>query len=70
MRRALDPGAKPKLPLPQGCRRGSASVRLPPLYRRRVVLVEGALDAIALWNVGVPALAIYGSRLSEDQVAR
>ena len=33
-----------------------------------MVLVEGAVDAIALWNVGVDAFAIYGSRLSADQV--
>jgi DNA primase len=39
-----------------------------PDHREAVVLVEGALDAIALWNVGVEAFAIYGSRLSVDQV--
>jgi DNA primase len=39
-----------------------------PEHREAVVLVEGALDAIALWNVGVDAFAIYGSRLSVDQV--
>ena len=39
-----------------------------PDHREAVVLVEGALDAIALWNVGVDAFAIYGSRLSVDQV--
>lgn len=32
-----------------------------------VVLVEGALDAIALWDVGVPALAFLGSSLKERQ---
>ena len=36
-------------------------------HRDAIVLVEGALDAIALWNVGVDAFAIYGSRLSEAQ---
>lgn len=34
-----------------------------------MVLTEGALDAIALWNVGIDAFAIYGSRLSAHQVA-
>jgi DNA primase len=38
-----------------------------PAHRDAVVLVEGALDAIALWNVGVYALAIYGSRFSAEQ---
>lgn len=33
-----------------------------------VVLVEGALDAVALWNVGVPALAIYGAVLGPEQI--
>jgi hypothetical protein len=36
--------------------------------RRRVLLVEGAADAIAAWEAGYEAYAIYGSRLSEEQV--
>jgi hypothetical protein len=32
-----------------------------------VVLVEGALDAINIWQAGYPALAIYGNRLSAAQ---
>lgn len=32
-----------------------------------VALVEGSLDAIRLWQAGIPALAIYGSSLSEEQ---
>lgn len=36
--------------------------------RKVVFLVEGAMDAIALWNIGVHAFAIYGSRLSETQI--
>ena len=39
-----------------------------PDHRDAVVLVEGALDAISLHNVGVHAFAIYGSRLSAAQV--
>lgn len=35
--------------------------------RRTVVLVEGALDAIAWWRSGVDAIAIYGSRFSPAQ---
>lgn len=34
---------------------------------RSVALVEGSLDAIRLWQAGIPALAIYGSSLSEEQ---
>lgn len=36
--------------------------------RRRVLLVEGAADAIAAWEAGYEAYAIYGSRLSNEQV--
>lgn len=35
---------------------------------RDVVLVEGALDAIAMWDVGVPAVAQMGSNLSNKQI--
>lgn len=34
-----------------------------------VVLTEGALNAIALWQEGIPALAQYGDRLREPQAA-
>lgn len=32
-----------------------------------VVLVEGALDVVALWEAAVPALGIYGARVSDRQ---
>lgn len=35
---------------------------------RKVALVEGSLDAIACWNARVPALGLYGSRITEAQV--
>lgn len=35
--------------------------------RAKVLLVEGAADAIACWEVGFEAFAIYGSRMSERQ---
>lgn len=35
---------------------------------RDVVLVEGALDAIAMWDVGIPAVAQMGSRLARAQI--
>lgn len=33
-----------------------------------VVLVEGSVDALAMWDAGVPALAILGSYISDKQV--
>lgn len=35
--------------------------------RSKVLLVEGAADAIACWEAGYEAFAIYGSRMSEHQ---
>lgn len=39
-----------------------------PDARSVVVLVEGATDAVALWEAGVDAFAVYGSRMSLRQV--
>lgn len=33
-----------------------------------VVITEGALDAVAVWQAGIPAVAQYGSALSREQV--
>lgn len=33
----------------------------------KVALVEGSLDAVACWDAKVPALGMYGSRLTERQ---
>lgn len=33
-----------------------------------VVLVEGSLDAIKVWQAGIPAMAIYGSSMSTQQI--
>lgn len=60
-------GEGPKYSYPAGVNVGRLLFQYTPAHRDAVVLVEGALDAIALWNVGVEAFAIYGSRLSEDQ---
>lgn len=68
VRRPLARGDGPKYLYPRGVDVSRLLFNYTPVYRRAVVLVEGALDAIALWNVGVPAFAIYGSRLSEQQV--
>ena len=58
----------PKYKYPQGVDVGRLLFNYTPEARGAVILVEGALDAIALWNVGVDAFAIYGSRLSAEQV--
>jgi hypothetical protein len=62
-------GEGPKYRYPAGVDVGRLLFHYTPVHRSAVVLTEGALDAIALWNVGIDALAIYGSRLSEHQVA-
>lgn len=36
--------------------------------RDTIILVEGAMDAIACWEVGYTAFAIYGSSLSREQI--
>jgi DNA primase len=67
VRRALgDDG--PRYRYPPGVDIGRLLFNYSPVGRPAVVLTEGALDAIACWNVGVEAFAIYGSRLSEDQI--
>jgi len=69
VRRALDyDGQGPKYRYPKGLDMGSLLFNYTPAARNAVVLCEGALDAIALWKVGVDAFAIYGSRLSMAQV--
>ena len=67
VRRSLG-GEGPKYKYPVGVDVGRLLFNYTPVCREAVVLVEGALDAIALWNVGVEAFAIYGSRLSVEQV--
>ena len=67
VRRSLG-GSGPKYKYPLGVDVGRLLFHYTPEHRESVVLVEGALDAIALWNVGVDAMAIYGSRLSAEQV--
>lgn len=61
-------GEGPKYKYPVGVDVGRQLFNYTPECREAVVLTEGALDAVALWNVGVDAFAIYGSRLSPAQV--
>ena len=58
----------PKYKYPLGVDVGRLLFHYTTDHREAVVLVEGALDAIALWSVGIDAFAIYGSRLSQEQV--
>lgn len=67
VRRSLG-GEGPKYRYPVGIDVGRLLFNYSPVHRDAVVLVEGALDAIALWRSGVYALGIYGSRLSVEQV--
>jgi len=68
VRRALEAGDGPKYRYPKGIDISRLLFNFSSDRRSVVVLVEGALDAIALWNVGITAFAIYGSRLSSTQV--
>lgn len=68
VRRNLDGGDGPKYRYPIGIDVGRLLFGYERSSRRVVVLCEGALDCIALWNIGVQAFAIYGSRLSEEQI--
>lgn len=67
VRRALA-GEGPKYLYPRGVDVGDLLFNYSPEARRTVVLVEGALDAVALWNVGITAFAIYGAQLSPTQI--
>lgn len=62
-------GSGPKYKYPKGVDMGRLLFNYTTEHRRAVLLVEGAVDAIACWNAGVEAFAIYGARLSEHQVA-
>lgn len=58
----------PKYLYPKGLDIGQYLFNYSPVHRKHVILCEGALDAIAFWNAGFTAFAIYGSRLSDVQV--
>lgn len=69
VRRALDPEDAPKYKYPFGNDIGQLLFNFhEAVPNRPLVLVEGAVDAMALWEAGVNAVAIYGSRLSGAQV--
>lgn len=72
IRRFLDPDAELRYRYPKGFKR-STNLFASWLVEAdedcdHVVLVEGALDAIKVWQAGYSALAIYGSSISAQQV--
>lgn len=67
VRRRLDPDARPRYSYPKGVRIGDHLFGLWLVSGRTVWLTEGAIDAMALWDVGVEAVAMGGSRLSSVQ---
>jgi hypothetical protein len=70
VRRAIDERPGPKYRYPD---HAPVSKTLFGYYKiqtgvRDVVVTEGALDALAMWDVGVPSVAQMGATLSRDQV--
>lgn len=65
-------GLRPKYFHPVGFKMGK-TLFAANLVRRsnhtKIAITEGPLDAIACWDAGIPAVAMYGSNLSEHQAA-
>lgn len=67
IRRKLD-DTGPKYLYPKGFPKKDHLWGMWQVRSNSVVLVEGALDAAAVWNSGAEAVAILGSMLSKEQV--
>jgi len=65
VRRQLD--KMPKYLYPPGVKVSQHLFNFGACSGDEIILTEGATDAIACWEVGYEAMAIYGSRLSRDQ---
>ena len=67
--RSLD-DSRPKYQDPLNFRKGKGFFGAWKLRygQRKVALVEGPLDCVALWDARIPSLAMMGSRLTRDQV--
>lgn len=64
------PGEQPKYRYPRGVNTSTLLWNYESVESKSVVvLVEGAPDVVALWEVGVPALGTYGARLLPAQQA-
>lgn len=73
-RRRLGEGPGPKYRYPWGWSAsqvlfGSRGLHAPRERQQVVLLVEGAADAAAGWEVGCPSWALYGSAIHEPQTA-
>lgn len=69
VRRRLENDGGPKYVYPTGTNVSELLFNYSADAREVVYLVEGALDAVACWEAGVEAFAIYGARISEQQLA-
>lgn len=68
VRRRLDPAAKPKYLYPKGFKASEnlfGSWAVP--YGADLCFTEGPVDALTLWQLGFPAVALYGAHMSEQQ---
>ena len=68
IRRRLSPHARPRYLYPKGFKKaehlwGAFKAK----DHERIAIVEGAVDALACWDIGIPAVAILGSRMSTHQ---
>ena len=69
LRRQLAKDAKPRYLYPRGFHAASNLFGSWLIDgHSTVALVEGTIDAMSCWNADIPALAIYGSRLSDSQM--
>lgn len=59
---------EPKYQYPRGCVKSELLFNYSPQALDCVALVEGAMDAVACWEVGHPAFALYGSILHRQQL--
>lgn len=69
VRRRLENDGGPKYVYPTGTNVSELLFNFSADATPVVYLVEGALDAVACWEAGVEAFAIYGARISEQQLA-
>jgi DNA primase len=69
IRRRLLPSARPRYVYPKGFRIsaqlwGAHAAR----SQQKIAVCEGSIDALAMWSVGIPAVALLGSHISDEQV--
>lgn len=70
VRRFLDPDHEPRYLYPPGLKKalvlfGAHKAKL----HSKVAIVEGSIDALRCWSLGIPAVAVLGSELSWEQAA-